>query len=195
LTTSKEESQSMNEELQTVNQEMQAKVDELSRTSNDMKNLLDSTDIAILFLDSALRVRRYTPRTAGIIRLIPSDVGRPITDLVSVLDYPSLADDARSALRTLASIEKQAATHDERWFTVRVMPYRTLENRVDGVVITLTDITAGKVLEAALRKAQFDLQARFTRQSEDFKRTTSKPKAQKRQPPAKAAKPGTRALR
>jgi two-component system CheB/CheR fusion protein len=195
LTTSKEESQSMNEELQTVNQEMQAKVDELSRTSNDMKNLLDSTDIAILFLDSALRVRRYTPPTARIIRLIPSDVGRPITDLVSVLDYSSLADDAREVLRTLASIEKQAAARDDRWFTVRVMPYRTLENRVDGVVITLTDITAGKVLEAALRKAQSELQARFTRQTEDFERTIAQPKARPLPPASKPTKPRARALR
>jgi two-component system CheB/CheR fusion protein len=88
LTTSKEEMQSMNEELQTVNHELQAKVDELSRTSNDMKNLLDSTDIATLFLDDALLVRRFTPQTASIIKLIPGDVGRPITDIVTALDYP-----------------------------------------------------------------------------------------------------------
>jgi two-component system CheB/CheR fusion protein len=165
LTTSKEESQSMNEELQTVNQEMQAKVDELSRTGNDMKNLLDSTDIAILFLDNALLVRRFTPATARIIRLIPGDVGRPITDLVSVLEYPSLAVDTLQVLRTLVPVEKEIAAQGNQWFTVRVMPYRTQENRVDGVVITLTDITASKALEAALRKAQFDLEARFTRQA------------------------------
>jgi two-component system, chemotaxis family, CheB/CheR fusion protein len=164
LTTSKEEMQSMNEELQTVNQEMQAKVDELSRTGNDMKNLLDSTDIATLFLDSALLVRRFTPATARVIKLIASDVGRPITDIVSALDYPALASDTREVLRTLTSIEKQVTARDNRWFTVRVMPYRTQENRVDGVVITLTDISAAKVLEAALRKAQFDLEARIDRQ-------------------------------
>jgi len=162
LTTSKEESQSVNEELQTVNQEMQTKVDELSRTGNDMKNLLDSTDIAILFLDNALLVRRFTPATARVIRLIPGDVGRPITDLVSALEYPSLAADTLQVLRTLVPVEKEIAARDNQWFTVRIMPYRTQENRVDGVVITLTDITASKALEAALRKAQFDLEARFT---------------------------------
>ena len=95
LTTSKEEMQSMNEELQTVNHELQAKVDELSRTSNDMKNLLNSTDIATLFLDDALLVRRFTPQTTNIIKLIPGDVGRPITDIATALDYPGLAKDAR----------------------------------------------------------------------------------------------------
>jgi two-component system, chemotaxis family, CheB/CheR fusion protein len=174
LTTSKEESQSMNEELQTVNQEMQAKVDELSRTGNDMKNLLDSTDIAILFLDSALLVRRFTQATARIIRLIPGDIGRPITDLVSVLEYPALAADALQVLRTLVPVEKEIATRENQWFTVRVMPYRTLENRVDGAVITLTDITASKALETALRKAQSDSEARFTRQAKGVPNAGSK---------------------
>ncbi|HEY5374711.1 MAG TPA: chemotaxis protein CheB [Polyangiaceae bacterium] len=176
LTTSKEEMQSMNEELQTVNQEMQAKVDELSRTGNDMKNLLDSTDIATLFLDSGLLVRRFTPATARIIKLIPGDVGRPITDVVSALDYPALGTDTHEVLRTLISIEKQVTARDNRWFTVRVMPYRTQDNRIDGVVITLTDITTSKVLEAALRKAQADLEARFT-EAEASSKLSSKSKA------------------
>ena len=106
LTTSKEEMQSMNEELQTVNTELQAKVDELSHASNDMKNLLDSTDIATLFLDKELNVRRFTPQATKIIKLIPADVGRPITDLASDLRYPELADDAREVLRKLAVVEK-----------------------------------------------------------------------------------------
>ena len=101
LTTSKEEMQSLNEELQTVNTELQAKVDELSRANNDMKNLLNSTDIATLFLDNDLNVRRFTPQATKIIKLIPGDVGRPITDLASDLLYPELADDAREVLRTL----------------------------------------------------------------------------------------------
>ena len=125
LTTSKEEMQSMNEELQTVNTELQAKVDELSRASNDMKNLLNSTEIATLFLDNELNVRRFTPQATKIIKLIPGDVGRPITDLASDLRYPELADDAREVLRTLASAEKPVGTRDGRWFTVRIMPYRT----------------------------------------------------------------------
>jgi transcriptional regulator with PAS, ATPase and Fis domain len=154
LTTSKEEMQSLNEELQTLNTELQAKVDELSRASNDMKNLLDSTDIATLFLDKELNVRRYTTRVTKIIKLIPGDVGRPITDLVSDLKYPTLADDVREVLRTLASTEKPVAARDGRWFTARVMPYRTLDDRIDGVVITFADITAAKTLEAKLRGQQ-----------------------------------------
>src|SRR5712691_3638529 len=99
LTTSKEEMQSLNEELQTVNMELQAKVEELSRSNNDMKNLLNSTDIATLFLDTDLKVRRFTTQATKIIKLIPGDVGRPITDLASDLLYPALAADAREVLR------------------------------------------------------------------------------------------------
>jgi two-component system CheB/CheR fusion protein len=153
LTTSKEEMQSMNEELQTLNHELQTKVDELSRTNNDMRNLLDSTDIATLFLDQDLNVRRYTPQMVKIIKLIPSDLGRPISDLATELIYPDIVDDAHEVLRTLVFKEQSIATRDGRWFSVRIMPYRTLDNRIDGVVITLVDITAAKTLEASLRKA------------------------------------------
>jgi chemotaxis methyl-accepting protein methylase/PAS domain-containing protein len=162
LTTSKEEMQSLNEELQTVNAELQAKVEELSRASNDMKNLLNSTDIATLFLDDALNVRRFTPQAAKIIKLIPVDVGRPVTDLASGLRYPSLAKDAREVLRTLAPIEKPVAARDGRWFTVRIMPYRTLDDQIDGVVITFADITTAKTLEKKLRAKQAGWQKRFT---------------------------------
>lgn len=151
LTTSKEEMQSMNEELQTVNHELQSKVDELSRSNNDMKNLLNSTDIATLFLDGELLVRRFTTQTAKIIKLIPADAGRPITDIATELDYPELCEDAREVLRTLVFKEKQVPSRDGRWFVVRILPYRTLENVIDGVVITFTDVTAAKQLEATLR--------------------------------------------
>ncbi len=151
LTTSKEEMQSLNEELQTVNTELQAKVDELSRSSSDMKNLLDSTDIATLFLDRELNVRRFTPQATKIIKLIPADVGRPITDLASDLRYPELAGDARGVLQKLVSVEKPMAARDGRWFTVRIMPYRTLDDRIDGVVITFANITEAKTLETKLR--------------------------------------------
>ncbi|MFL6656614.1 MAG: chemotaxis protein CheB, partial [Massilia sp.] len=154
LTTSKEEMQSMNEELQTVNHELTAKVDELSQASDDMKNLLNSTDIATLFLDEQMRVRRFTNRVTGIIKLIPGDAGRPVTDLVSMLDYPALADDAREVLQTLVFREMQVSARDGRWFTVRIMPYRTQDNRIDGVVITFVDISAAKTLERALRMSE-----------------------------------------
>ncbi len=151
LMTSKEEMQSLNEELQTVNAELQAKLDELSRSNNDMKNLLNSTDIATLFLDKDLKVRRFTTQATKIIKLIPGDVGRPITDLASDLLYPELPDDAREVLQKLGFAEKPINARDGRWFTVRIMPYRTLDDRIDGLVITFADITAAKKLEAQLR--------------------------------------------
>ena len=158
LMTSKEEMQSLNEELQTVNVELQSKVDELSRVSNDMKNLLDSTEIATLFLDNDLNVRRFTPHTAKIIKLIPTDVGRPVTDLVSDLHYAALPADAHKVLLSQTSIEQAISAQDGRWFTVRIMPYRTLDDRIDGVVITFSDITVSKTLEATLRARQTCLQ-------------------------------------
>jgi two-component system CheB/CheR fusion protein len=141
LTTSKEEMQSLNEELQTVNAELRAKVDELSRANNDMKNLLNSTEIATVFLDNELNVRRFTTAAARIIKLIPGDVGRPVTDLASALLYPDLVADATSVLQTLAFTEKQITTRGGDWFAVRIMPYRTVENVIDGVVITFLNIT------------------------------------------------------
>jgi two-component system CheB/CheR fusion protein len=165
LTTSKEELQSLNEELQTVNTELQSKVDELSRTNNDMKNLLNSTDIATLFLDSDLAVRRFTTQATKIINLIPGDIGRPITDLASDLLYPGLADDAREVLRNLGFIEKSIRAANGCWFTVRVMPYRTLDERIEGVVITFADITVAKTLEAQLRGQQAVLEKRVAQQS------------------------------
>jgi len=158
LTTSKEEMQSLNEELQTVNSELQGKVDELSRANNDMKNLLNSTDIATLFLDNDLNVRRFTTQATKIIKLIPGDVGRPITDLASDLVYPELVEDAHGVLRKLGFAEKSVSARDGRWFTVRIMPYRTLDDRIDGLVITFADITTAKTLESQLREQHATLE-------------------------------------
>jgi two-component system CheB/CheR fusion protein len=157
LTTSKEEMQSLNEELQTVNTELQTKLDELSGANSDMKNLLNSTDIATVFLDNDLRLRRFTLQAKTIVKFIPSDVGRPFTDLASDLIYPALVTDAYDVLRTLVFSERSIATGDGRWFTVRIMPYRTMDNRIDGVVITFADITAAKKVEASLRERNADL--------------------------------------
>ncbi|MDR3414488.1 MAG: chemotaxis protein CheB [Formivibrio sp.] len=151
LTTSKEEMQSLNEELQTVNLELQSKVDELSSANNDMKNLLNSTDIATIFLNNALHVRRFTTQATRLFKLIPSDVGRPLSDIVTDLVYHDLLDDAEEVLRTLVYSDKEIATSDGRWFQVKIMPYRTLENVIDGVVITFNDIGRAKTLEAQLR--------------------------------------------
>jgi two-component system CheB/CheR fusion protein len=153
LTTSKEEMQSMNEELQTVNNEQQAKVDELSRASSDLKTLLNATDIATLFLDKDLHLRRFTTPTTKIIPLLPADAGRPITNLASDLNYPELAADAREVLRTLVPIAKEVSASNNRWFAARIVPYRTLEDVIDGVAITFVDITETQRAREALRKA------------------------------------------
>jgi two-component system, chemotaxis family, CheB/CheR fusion protein len=174
LTTSKEEMQSLNEELQTVNHELQAKVNELSQINNDMKNLLESTEIATLFLDNTLRIRRFTAKTAKIIKLIPVDAGRLITDIVSDLNYHELEEDAREVLRTLSSSEKSVSTTDQSWFTVKIMPYRTLEDKIDGLVITFIDITTSKKLEAELRKTQADLEKRMVNKDRDLHRVEEK---------------------
>jgi two-component system CheB/CheR fusion protein len=153
LTTSKEEAQSMNEELRTINGELQSKLDDLALAQSDMQNLLNSTDIATLFLDNQLNVRRYTEQIARVIHLREGDIGRPLSELASTLLYPDFHADVKETLRTLAFSEKQIATSDGRWFTVRIMPYRTLANVIQGVVITFVDITVAKELEARLRKA------------------------------------------
>ena len=152
LTTSKEEMQSLNEELQTVNAELQAKVEELSATGSDLKNLLNSTGVATVFLDSELRVRRFTDTATRIIKLIPGDVGRPFADLASDLIESRLGDRATEVLQTLVPQERTVATRDGRWFAMRLMPYRTLDNRIDGVVITFADVSEAKELEARLRE-------------------------------------------
>jgi two-component system CheB/CheR fusion protein len=154
LTTSKEEMQSLNEELQTVNAELQSKVDEFSRVNNDMKNLLNSTDIATLFLDKELNIRRFTNQATKIFKLIKSDIGRPFTDQVSALVYPELASDATEVLRTLVFIQKQIPTRDGRWFFIRIMPYRTLDDRIEGLVITFINITDLKLTEVKLHETE-----------------------------------------
>ena len=151
LMTSKEEMQSMNEELQTINSELQSKLDDLALAQSDMQNVLNSVDIAILFLDNRLNVRRYTERMSRIICLRESDLGRPLSDLRTTLQYNALEADARTTLETLIPAEKQIPTDDGHWFSVRIMPYRRLDNMIDGVVIRFFDITATKALESSLR--------------------------------------------
>jgi two-component system CheB/CheR fusion protein len=167
LTTSKEEMQSLNEELQTVNAELQAKVEDFSRVNNDMKNLLNSTEIATLFLDKELNIRRYTMEATKIFKLIKSDIGRPFTDQVSDLVYPTLVDDTIEVLRTLIFLEKQIPTRDGRWFLIRIMPYRTFDDRIDGLVITFINITDHKKIEERLQQAE-NLNRYLLRDSRDI---------------------------
>ena len=157
LTTSREEMQSLNEELQTVNAELQSKIEALSRINNDMKNLLDSTEIATLFLDGKLLVRQFTPSATKIIKLIPGDIGRPVTDLATDVLYPSLPEDAKEVLRTLVFSEKPVVSRKGQWFKVRIMPYRTIEDKIDGLVITFTEITKEKIAEINLKQTEIML--------------------------------------
>lgn len=147
LTTSKEELQSLNEELITVNAELQNKVDELTQTNNDMKNLLNSTDIATIFVDNDLNVKRFTIQATKIINLRQSDIGRPLTDLVTNLEYAGMVDDIRDVIQTLMPREKQVETKDGRYSVMRIMPYRTLDHMIDGAVITFNDITNLRLME------------------------------------------------
>lgn len=151
LTTSREEMQSLNEELQTVNAEQQAKLDELARVNNDMRNLLNSTEIVTVFLDNKLHIRRFTNGADKLFKLLPGDVGRPLSDITSNLLYPEMNAEAQEVLRTLVFSEKQITTIDGRWFSVRIMPYRTMKDVIGGLVITFTDITGAKKLETELR--------------------------------------------
>jgi len=168
LTTSKEEMQSVNEELQSVNDELKAKLNELSMASDDMENLLSSTDIATLFLDNNLNVRRFTPRVTSLFRLLSNDVGRPITDIVNSLDFPSLETDVRQVLGSQILHEFSVAARDEQWFRIRIMPYRTQHDNIEGVVITFTDLSVSRSLEATLREAQSILETRVTAQNKEF---------------------------
>lgn len=151
LTTSKEEMQSLNEELQTVNLELQSKVDDLSRSSNDMKNLLNSTDIATIFLDNELNIRRFTTQASEIFKLKPGDIGRPITDLSTDLIYPEFINDCNNVSKKLVFSDKNISSMTGKWYNIRIMPYRTIENRINGLVITFTDISSYKEMEKDLR--------------------------------------------
>jgi two-component system CheB/CheR fusion protein len=158
LETSKEELQSVNEELATVNSELQTKVGDLSQANNDMNNLLAGSGIATVFVDHNLRILRYTPATTRIINLILSDVGRPVAHVVSnLLGYDRLVADTQEVLNTLMPKEVSVQTTEGTWYTMRILPYRTLDNVIEGAVITFVDITTLKKTEEALHKAANEL--------------------------------------
>jgi two-component system CheB/CheR fusion protein len=155
LETAKEEMQSINEEIQTVNAEMTSKNEQLSIVNSDLKNLLESTEVATLFLDEHLRVRSFTRGLTDIFHLREADVGRPITEIVSLLEYSELKSDVATILRDLGVIERQVTLKDAGMtFILRLRPYRTIHNVIDGVVLTFLDITTREAGDAALRETQ-----------------------------------------
>jgi two-component system CheB/CheR fusion protein len=147
LETSKEEQQSINEELTTINQEMKHKVEELGQSNNDLQNLMASTQIGTIFVDRALRIRRYTTSVEPIFHLIPSDVNRPLADIRHTLDYDAMAADLAQVLATLATVEREVLSPTGRWYLARLLPYRTLDDQIDGVTLTFVDITDIKQVE------------------------------------------------
>jgi two-component system CheB/CheR fusion protein len=154
LETSKEELQSINEELATVNSELQIKVGDLSQVNNDMNNLLSGTGIATVFVDNNMRLMRYTPHITNIINLIIGDLGRPVGHVVSnLVGYNNLVTDIQAVLDTLIPKEIEVNTQDGKWYIMRIKPYRTIENVIEGTVITFVDITDLKNTRDSLRKA------------------------------------------
>ena len=140
----------MNEELQTVNQENQHKVEELAQLSGDLQNLLAATEIATLFLDRTLRIMRFTPRVGELFNVRSVDRGRPLTDLTHRLHYHEIEADAEAVLQRLVPVEREVSDEDGRWYLTRVLPYRSAEDRIEGVVLTFVDITVRRQAEEML---------------------------------------------
>jgi len=154
LETSKEELQSINEELQTVNSELKLKLESISRAHSDLQNLMAATDFGTLFLDTALRIKRFTPRLTDIFNITSSDEGRPITDFTHKLEYDHLPEDAKVVLRELSPIEREVKSRNGGWYLVRMRPYRTVDDKIDGVVATFVDMTERRRMEDALRSSE-----------------------------------------
>src|SRR5262249_39718519 len=150
LETSKEELQSINEELQTVNSELKLKLEAISRAHSDLQNLIAATDIGTLFLDSRLRIKRFTDRVTELFSITATDEGRPITDFAHQLEYEDLVKDARGVLAELAPTRREIQSRNGRWYDMRLRPYRTMDDKIDGVVITFVDISERHKVEESL---------------------------------------------
>jgi len=151
LETSKEELQSINEELQTVNSELKSKLELISRANSDLQNLLAATDFGTLFLDSGLNIKRFTEPVRDLFSITASDEGRPVTDFAHQLEYDELVKDARTVIAHLAPLRREIRSRKGRWYDVRMRPYRTVDDKIDGVVITFVDVTERKMMEERLR--------------------------------------------
>ena len=154
LETSKEELQSVNEELTTVNQELKIKIEELGLTNNDFQNFINATDIGTIFLDRSLRVKFSTPRARDVFNLLESDIGRPLTDITHKLRYAAIHSDVRVVLDRLQMIEREVQSDDGRWLLMRMLPYRTSDNHIDGVVVTFHDVTERRNAEMRVRQSE-----------------------------------------
>jgi two-component system CheB/CheR fusion protein len=168
LETSKEELQSLNEELNSVNSQLQDKLEELESTNNDLANLLSSADIATLFLGPDYRIKRFSAAATRLFKLIPGDVGRPIGDIAARFSDPELHGDVDAVIGELAAREKEVRGEDGRWYLRRVTPYRTLDNRIEGVVVAFTDVTQLKNLEAELRRLAGALEERVAKRTAEL---------------------------
>ena len=168
LETSKEELQSTNEELVTVNTELQNKVDELSQANNDINNLLASTEIGTIFLDTDLYIKRFTPAMTKVFNLIQTDMGRPIDHITSKLMLDHLKSDAKEVLKTLIQKEVEVQDDHGNWYAMRISPYRTTENVIDGVVMTFVNITKTKLAEMTLRESEERFKSIFEQTSESI---------------------------
>jgi two-component system CheB/CheR fusion protein len=173
LETSKEELQSMNEELTIANQQNRLKVEELSALTNDMQNLLTSTDIATLFLDRELRIMSFTPKVAEIFNMRMTDRGRPVSDLTHKLGYPELQQDAEGVLRRLDRVERELRDDRGRWYLTHVLPYRSGDDRIAGVVMTMVDISRRKKTEDELQQLSRTLEERVIERTRQVRELTS----------------------
>jgi two-component system CheB/CheR fusion protein len=154
LETSREEIQSINEELTTVNQELQATIEELKRTNADLQNLIESTEIGTVFVDRAMRIRRYTPAAEALFNFVATDRGRPLAHITHRLDYPGLVEDVESVLASLERVEREVSSASGGWYAVRINPYRSPDGGIDGAVLTFFDVTVRKRVEEELRAAK-----------------------------------------
>jgi two-component system, chemotaxis family, CheB/CheR fusion protein len=174
LETSKEELQSVNEELQTVNNELKNKLDEISRSHTDLENLMSATEIATLFLDRELRIRHYTPGMQELFSIMPGDRGRPIKHLTHSLQYTQFFEDAEAVLRTLVPIEREVQGEGGSWFLLRMRPYRTLEDRIEGVIFTFVEITRLKRAEEQLVELNASLEQRVEQRTQELDQASQK---------------------
>jgi two-component system CheB/CheR fusion protein len=168
LETSREELQSINEELTTVNQELKSKVDESARNNSDLQNLMSATNIATIFLDRDLCIKRFTPPSVGLFNLIPTDIGRPLSDLTPRLDYSTIGEDAQAVIDHLTVIERERPSYDGRWYLIRLLPYRTTDDHIGGVVLTFVDITQRRRAEDDLRASEDRYRTLFNSIDEGF---------------------------